>query len=210
MVPHVLPYICSISSQSNNQLDATTIFALLYADMGDATSQAISTIDPKSVVPRETGVSGAQVTAPVANSLSTQTPVSDPPADAEHLGAVLGDHIQAGSPTTMAFAVAAFRDAHASRELLREQLDRTSTDRDQARENYHEEAKKAAVLEAKLDLVTEFKRFQSWAFGLGGVIAGAGLGSAVQAGALTWAYGLLIICGAAVMWIGAPLSSKEN
>ncbi len=165
--------------------------------------------DPSST-PENTGSALVQSKAVVATAGKAPPTVGDTPADAAHLGAVLGDHIQAGSPTTMAFAVAAFRDAHASRELLREQLSRLGDDRDRMRENYHEEAKRAAVLETKLELTAEFRRFQTWAFGLGGIIAGAGIGSAVQAGQLTTLYGLLTVVGLVIMWIGAPLSKKER
>lgn len=110
----------------------------------------------------------------------------------------------------MAFAVAAFRDAKASRELLDKQLDRTSDARDAAVEKFHEEAKKAAVLEAKLESGGRLNRFQTWAFGIGGVVAGSGFGAAVQAGRSTWLYALLVAAGAVVMWIGSPTSGKES
>lgn len=159
--------------------------------------------------PQDTGATGNQHTA-VTHAGPSSIVVGTIPADADHLGAVLGDHIPDGSPTTMAFAVAAFRDAHASRELLREQLERTGVDRDSARERYHEEAKKSAVLQAQLQWASRFRRFQSWAFGLGGVVAGAGLGSAMQVGTVNWPHGLLTLCGLVMMWLGAPLTDAEN
>jgi hypothetical protein len=156
------------------------------------------------LVPVSTGSAGAQ-----NPGLASDAVIGQVPKGADHVGAVLGEHIQAGSPTSMAFAVAAFRDAHASRELLSKHLDRTSSDRDAAREQYHSEAKKAAVLEARLDMTSRFKRFQSWAFGVGGVVAGAGLGSALQAGTLRALEAVLVAAGLLIMWIGAPLNSRD-
>ena len=45
--------------------------------------------------------------------------VGGTPADQSHTGAVLVEHIDTRSPTAMAFAVAAFRDAHESLEILK-------------------------------------------------------------------------------------------
>jgi len=123
---------------------------------------------------------------------------------------VLGDHVSGGSPTTMAFAVAAFRDAQASREMLREQINRIADQRDEFQGKYYTESTKAAVLEATQKQSTRFKRFQSWAFGIGGVLAGAGLGSAVQIGQLRWSEGLIFLAGIVVMWIGSPINQSES
>lgn len=103
----------------------------------------------------------------------------------------------------MAFAVAAFRDAQASREILKNQVDRISDDRDGLRERWHEESKNAAVLSTQLKLSKRFGNLQRWAFAVGGILAGAGLGSAVQAGTLRFPDGLLLAAGFVVMWIGS-------
>lgn len=108
----------------------------------------------------------------------------------------------------MAFAVAAFRDAQASREILKNQVDQITEDRDGLRERWHEEAKNSAVLSTQLKLSTRFGRLQRWAFAVGGILAGAGLGSAVQAGTLRFADGLVLIAGLVVMWIGSSYSGE--
>lgn len=158
------------------------------------------------VVPVSTGSAGDQTEGAVSDVIV----VGQVPHDSDHVGAILGEHIQSGSPTTMAFAVAAFRDARTSRELLSRQLDRTADDRDRMRDQYHEESTKAAVLEAKLEIGSQFRRFQSWAFGIGGIVAGAGIGTAAQFGRARFLDVVLIVAGMAMMWLGAPLSSRVS
>lgn len=156
-----------------------------------------------ATAPIDTGADGGQTAQTTTDTLSLIATSRNSSQDQGHLGAVLGEHIYTRSPTAMAFAVAAFRDAEMSREILKDQMERLSDDRDLIRERFHDEVKTSAILSTQLKLTTKFKRFQRWAFGIGGILAGAGLGSAVQIGSLRFTDGLLVVAGLVVMWIGS-------
>src|SRR5438132_6417889 len=101
-----------------------------------------------TAVPVKTGAEGSQA-RPEAGTALVPT-VGATPFDQRNLGAVLGEHVDVKSRTVSAIALAAFQDAHQSREILRQQYDRVSDDCDSMRERFHDADKRAAVLVTKI------------------------------------------------------------
>lgn len=173
----------------------------------DETDVSARSLTPLSGPPAISGSAGTQAATGTVDVVPAAAPT---PLDSAHMGAVLGSHVAAGSPTTMAFAVAAFRDAHASREMLRDQLRKVSAERDEFQNAYHEESKRAAVLDATKSQLGAYNRLQSWVFGVGGVLAGVGIGGLYQADEWVWRHAIVSAVGFVLMWKGAPRSTEER
>lgn len=149
----------------------------------------------------------------------TQTPsdgralvpiVGTVPVDQRHMGAALSEHADARSPTAMAFAIAAFRDAEASRNALIQHLESANRDSHRFRDLYHEEITKNAVLEERTRASSRLRRFQLWAFGVGGLLAGLGLSESWASKSLFGVGGLILAFGLVLMVVGSPFFSRSD
>lgn len=162
------------------------------------------------VAPIDTGAEGNQTARATDEGQLIVTTEDFHQAESNNIGAVLGTHIDARNPTAMTFAVAAFRDGQASREILKNQLHLISEERDRFRDQYYETNTQLAVLSAQVTSATRLHRFQAWAFALGGILAGAGLGRGLEFGDFRFPDVLLFFFGLILMWIGSPFFQSDK
>ena len=125
------------------------------------------------------------------------------PVDSTHVGALLDERADARSLPLGDVARAALRDAREDVRLLGDRLDRERDRCDSLKDDLAAARTKIAVLETQIAAIREKRRLKSWLFGLGGVLAGAGLG-ALAVGAALVTGGIFAGVGLVMMWVGRP------
>ncbi len=136
--------------------------------------------------------------------------IVDGAIDQSRVGAALGRQIDAPNSAVMAIAVAAFRDAEASRALLREQLERVASEKEALFVRYHEESKNSAILSTQLKASSRFRKLQQPVFAIGSMLLALGAGDAVRTATISGMDAVLAVAGVLVMMLGSPLFSIEK
>lgn len=153
---------------------------------------------------------GPRAEGQVAPTRGAGTEVGSIPIDSNHVGALLEEAADARSLPVGDVARAAFRDAKEDINLLRDRLDHERARCDSLRDDLAEARTKIAVLETQIEGIKDKRRLKSWLFGLGGVLAGAGLSAVLTVGSATVPGGVLLAVGLLMMWVGRPALRGEE
>lgn len=158
--------------------------------------------------PSSTGSTGEQGSAPSGTEI---IPVVSDEAGLSHVGAVLGQHIDAVTPFFGAVAFAALQDAEASRRFLERQVEELQGRNRQVRDKLQTASTDRAVLESRIEDMRAVRWRHQVLFGIGAAVTGAGIGVAL-AGMLNMLDVLLIILGVVVMIMSSwmPLAREKK
>ena len=149
--------------------------------------------------PSSTGSLGEQGPASSSQSLVR---ISDEVKESTHVGALLTEQAHSERLLNRAVALAALRDADASRRFLENQVDELQRSRTQLRDELQTAMTNVAVLKTRLSTVLSARLPQQLVFGIGAAILGAGLSTGLADNfTLLKIAGILI--GTILMVIGA-------
>ena len=157
--------------------------------------------DSPEAEPKSSGSSGKQEPSSPGSSIVR---LSDD-TDVSHIGALLGQKLDSGSPFLRAVAYAALKDAEASRRFLEYQLQAAMTDSAELRERTGTAERQVAVLKTLLGE----RSSQRVVFAIGAAIVGSGLSVALVQDVALW-HVVVILVGIAVMFFSRGSGSPEE